>query len=161
MRRGKKIIVPGDGTSIWTITHNSDFAKGLVPLFGLAGAIGEDFHITSDEALTWNQIYELVGDAAGVEPDILHVPSDGLVASDPEQLGNLWGDKAYSSVFDNTKLRGLVPDFHTHVHFAEGIARTVEWFDAHLDRQQIDAEANQSWDRVAAIYVEALRLAAL
>lgn len=160
MRKGKKIIVPGDGTSIWTITHNSDFAKGLVPLFGLAGAIGEDFHITSDEALTWNQIYELVGDAAGVEPDILHVPSDGLVASDPEQLGNLWGDKAYSSVFDNSKLRSLVPDFHTHVHFAEGIARTVEWFDAHPERQGIDTEANESWDRVAAVYVEALRLAA-
>jgi nucleoside-diphosphate-sugar epimerase len=159
MRRGKKIIVPGDGTSIWTITHNSDFAKGLAPLFGNDGAIGEDFHITSDEALTWNQIYQLVGAAAGVEPDILHVPSDGLVAADPDQLGNLWGDKAYSSVFDNTKLKGVVPDFHAKVPFAEGIARTVEWFDAHVDRQEIDEDANESWDRVVDVYLEALRLA--
>jgi nucleoside-diphosphate-sugar epimerase len=158
MRRGKKIIVPGDGTSIWTITHNSDFAKGLVPLFGHPGAIGEDFHITSDEALTWNQIYQLVGTAAGVEPDILHVPSDGLVAADPDQLGNLWGDKAYSSVFDNAKLKALVPDFHANVPFGEGIARTVEWFDAHRHRQEIDDDANEGWDRVAEVYVEALRL---
>jgi len=80
MRRGATIIVPGDGTSIWTLTHNSDFAKGLIGLFGHPDAIGQDFHITSEESLTWNQIYELVGRAAGVEPRILHVPSDGIVA---------------------------------------------------------------------------------
>ncbi|MGA7834588.1 MAG: SDR family oxidoreductase, partial [Acidimicrobiales bacterium] len=108
MRRGAKILVPGDGTSIWTITHSADLAKGLVPLFGHPDAIGEDFHITSDEALTWNQIYSLVGSAAGIEPDLLHVPSDGMVAADPELLGTLWGDKINCSVFDNSKLRSLV-----------------------------------------------------
>jgi nucleoside-diphosphate-sugar epimerase len=160
MRRGAKILVPGDGTSIWTITHNTDFARGLIPLLGRPAAIGEDFHITSDEALTWNQIYSLVGEAAGVEPDLLHVPSDGIVAADPEQLGTLWGDKVNSAVFDNSKLRSLVPDFKAVVPFAEGIRQTVEWFDGDPGRQQIDDQANASWDRLAAIYMEALAKAA-
>ena len=111
MRRGAKVIVTGDGTSIWTVTHNTDFAKGLVGLLGKPAAIGEDFHITSDEALDWNQIYTLIGEAAGVEPDIIHVPSDGMVAADPEMAGGLLGDKIYSTVFDNSKLRSVVPDF--------------------------------------------------
>jgi len=87
------------------------------------------------------------------------VPSDGLVASDPEQLGNLWGDKAYSSVFDNTKLRGLVPDFHTHVHFAEGIARTVAWFDADPSRRQVDEALASRWDGLIAAYESGLSAA--
>jgi len=156
MRRGAKVLVPGDGTSIWTITHNSDLARGLIPLLGNPDAIGEDFHITSDEALTWNQIYALVGKAAGVELDILHVPSDGLVAADPGLLGTLWGDKINSSVFDNSKLRRVVPEFRAVVPFEEGIRETVEWFDADPRRQEIDEEANRLWDRVAAVYADAL-----
>jgi len=156
MRRGAKILVPGDGTSIWTLTHNSDFARGLLGLFARPEAIGEAFHITSDEALTWNQIYNLVGAAAGVEPDLLHVPTDGIVAADPELMGTLWGDKVNSAVFDNAKLRRLVPDFAARVPFAEGIAETVRWFDADPSRQGIDHEANELWDRIAAVYVEAL-----
>lgn len=160
MRRGAKILVPGDGTSIWTITHNTDFARGLVPLFGRTEAVGEAFHITSDEALTWNQIYRLVGEAADVEPDFLHVPSDGIVAADPQQMGTLWGDKVNSAVFDNSKLRRLVPDFRATVPFRDGIRATVEWFDADASRQEIDHEANAFWDRLAAIYEEALAKAA-
>jgi nucleoside-diphosphate-sugar epimerase len=160
MRRGATIIVPGDGTSIWTLTHNSDFAKGLIGLFGHPDAIGQDFHITSEESLTWNQIYELVGRAAGVEPRILHVPSDGIVASDAEQEGNLWGDKAHSTVFDNSKLRRLVPDFKATVPFSAGIRETVAWFDADPSRQEIDHAANERWDRLARVYEEALRRAA-
>jgi len=159
MRRGAKILVPGDGTAIWTLTHNSDFAKGLIGLFGLAGAIGEDFHITSDEALTWNQIYTLLGAAAGVEPDLLHVPTDALVAADPSLLGTLWGDKSNSSVFDNAKLRSLVPDFNATTAFADGIRETVAWFDADPARQAIDAPANALWDRLAEIYTQALQRA--
>jgi nucleoside-diphosphate-sugar epimerase len=161
MRRRARIIVPGDGTSIWTITHNSDFATGLVGLYGQAGAIGEDFHITSDESLTWNQIYALVGVAAGAEPDILHVPSDGIMASGPEEIGNLWGDKAHSTVFDNSKLRELVPDFKATVPFSVGIHETVTWFDQDPARQEIDDEANQRWDRLAGVYEDALRRAAI
>jgi nucleoside-diphosphate-sugar epimerase len=160
MRRGAKILVPGDGTSLWTLTHNTDFARGLVPLFGCAEAIGEAFHITSDEALTWNQIYLLVGDAAGVEPDLLHVPSDALVAADPELMGSLWGDKVNSAVFDNAKLRRLIPDFHAEVPFAYGIRDTVNWFDGDPSRRTIDDDANHLWDRLAAIYTDALDKAA-
>jgi nucleoside-diphosphate-sugar epimerase len=160
MRRRASIIVPGDGTSIWTLTHNSDFAKGLIGLFGHPGAIGEDFHITSDEALTWNQIYEHVAEAAGVEANMLHVPSDGIVASDPEQEGSLWGDKAQSAVFDNSKLRRLVPGFKATVPFSAGIRETVAWFDEDPARQEIDHAANESWDRLAAVYEEALLRAA-
>lgn len=160
MRRGAKILVPGDGTSLWTLTHNTDFARGLVPLFGCAEAIGEAFHITSDEALTWNQIYHLVGAAAGVEPDLLHVPSDALVVADPELMGSLWGDKVNSAVFDNAKLRRLVPDFHAKVPFAQGIRDTVNWFDGDASRRAIDGDANHLWDRLAAIYTDALDKAA-
>ncbi len=156
MRRGAKVLVPGDGTSIWTITHSSDLARGLIPLLGNPRAIGEAFHITSDEALTWNQIYSLVAKAAGVEPDFLHVPSDAMVAADPDLLGTLWGDKINSSVFDNSKLRSLVPEFKAVVPFEAGIRDTVAWFDADLRRQEIDEKANRLWDRVASVYEEAL-----
>jgi nucleoside-diphosphate-sugar epimerase len=156
MRRGAPIIVPGDGTSLWTITHNTDFAKGLVGLLGNAAAIGQDFHITSDEALTWNQIYSLVGAAAGAAPNVLHVPSDAIVAADPNELGSLFGDKIYSTVFDNSKLRGVVPDYRATVPFAEGIAETIAWFDADPTRQAIDEAANLRWDRLATVYGEAL-----
>jgi nucleoside-diphosphate-sugar epimerase len=159
MRRKARIVIPGDGTAIWTLTHNSDFAKGLIGLFGQDAAIGEDFHITSDEALTWNQIYALLGDAAGAEPDVVHIPTDAIVAADPSQLGSLWGDKAYSAVFDNSKLRTLVPDFTATTRFADGIRATVDWLDANPDHQTIDHEANALWDKLAAIYGEALRRA--
>ena len=156
MRRGAKILVPGDGTSIWTLTHNSDLARGLIALLAHPGAIGEDFHITSEEALTWNQIYQLLAEAAGVDADFLHVPSDALVAADPELLGTLWGDKSNSAVFDNSKLRRYVPDFQARVPFAQGITETVRWFDADAQRQGIDHEANALWDHLAAIYADAL-----
>jgi nucleoside-diphosphate-sugar epimerase len=160
MRRGAKIIVPGDGTSIWTLTHNTDFAKGLIGLLGQPAALGEDFNITSDEALSWNQIYSLVGAAAGAPPDILHVPAAGIIASDPGEEGNLWGDKAYSTVFDNSKLRRIVPGYVATKKFAEGIRETVAWFDADASRQEIDHAANARWDRLAAVYTEALAKAA-
>jgi nucleoside-diphosphate-sugar epimerase len=156
MRRGAKVLVPGDGTSIWTITHSSDLARGLIPLLGHREAIGEDFHITSDEALTWNQIYALVAKAAGAEADFLHVPSDGMVAANPDLLGTLWGDKINSSVFDNSKLRSLVPGFKAEVPFEQGIRETMAWFDEDSSRQTIDHEANALWDRVANVYTDAL-----
>jgi nucleoside-diphosphate-sugar epimerase len=160
MRRGAKIIVPGDGTSIWTVTHNTDFAEALMGILGQPAALGEDFHITSDEALSWNQIYSLVGVAAGVQPDILHIPAAGIIAADPAEEGNLWGDKAYSTVFDNAKLRRIVPGFAARTMFAEGIKETIGWFDADADRRQVDQAANARWDRLAAVYTEALAKAA-
>jgi nucleoside-diphosphate-sugar epimerase len=152
MRRGKKVIVPGDGSSLWVITHNSDFAKGLVGLLGHRQAIGHAFHITSDEVLTWDQSYRIVGEAAGVEPKIIHMTSDFITACRPGDLGGLIGDKTGSVVFDNTKIKRFVPDYCATVPFAEGIRRTLAWFDADPARRQIDAEANADDDRLIDAY---------
>ena len=153
MRKGKPVIVPGDGNSLWTITHNSDFAVGLVGLLGQARAVGEAFHITSDEVLTWNDIYRLTAEAAGVsEPKLMHIASDFIVECLPGEAGSLFGDKAVSAIFDNAKIKSFVPDFATRTPYAEGIRRTVEWFDAEPSRQVIDTEADAAWDKVIVSY---------
>jgi nucleoside-diphosphate-sugar epimerase len=148
MRRGKKVIVPGDGSSLWVITHNSDFAKGLVGLLGLEQAIGHAFHITSDEVMCWNQFYRIAGQAAGVEPQIVHMPSDFIGACLPDAVGGLTGDKSVSVVFDNSKIKRFVPGYCATVPFGQGIRRTLAWFDADAARRQIDEDANRQWDRL-------------
>jgi nucleoside-diphosphate-sugar epimerase len=152
MRRGKKVIVPGDGTSLWVVTHNSDFAVGLIGLLAQPQAIGQAFHITSDEVLTWDQITHIVAEAAGTKADIVHIPSDFMAAAIPDELGNLTGDKANSVVFDNTKIRRFVPEFSPRVRFAEGIRRTLAWFDSDPKRRLIDADADAAWDKLIAAY---------
>jgi nucleoside-diphosphate-sugar epimerase len=152
MRRGKKAIVPGDGTSLWVITHNSDFARGLVGLLGHRQAIGNAFHITGDEALCWDQFYRLTAEAAGAEARLVHIPSDLLAACYPEKLGSLVGDKSVSVVFDNSKIKRFVPGYCATVPYAEGIRRTIAWFDADPARQEIDHAANQRWDRLIAAW---------
>ncbi len=152
MIRGEKIIVPGDGTSLWTVTWNEDFAKGLVGLLGNQRALGHAFHITSDEVLTWDQIYREVGRAVGVEPDIVHIPSDLLAAYCPGEEGNLLGDKAVSAVFENSKLKRFVPGFVATTTFAQGVRRAIEWFEADPERKKVDEETNETWDRIIAAY---------
>jgi nucleoside-diphosphate-sugar epimerase len=152
MRQGRKIVVPGDGTSLWTITHNTDFAKGLVGLMGHSQAIGHAFHVTTDEVLTWDQIFLTVGEAAGVEPQLIHIPSDFIGTCLPDRLGGLLGDKAVSAVFDNTKIKRFVPTFRAATPFAEGIRRTLAWYDADPSRRQIDAEADAVLDRLIDAY---------
>ena len=162
LRAGRPLIVPGDGLSLWTITHNSDFAKGLVGLLGHRGAIGHAFHITSDEALTWNQIYQATAEAAGVgAPRLVHMASDFITACLPETTGTLLGDKAHSALFDNTKIKRFVPDFVATTRYRDGIARTVRWFDADPTRQVIDSGADAKWDRLIAAYERGLELARL
>jgi nucleoside-diphosphate-sugar epimerase len=150
MRRGRPIIVPGDGTSLWTMTHNSDLAKGFVGLMGNIRAIGHAFHITSDEVLTWNQIYGLIGAAAGAPPDIVHVASDFIAAFDPEAQGNLTGDKAQCGVFDNSKIKAFVPGYTATVPFAQGVRESVQWFEKHPERCTIDEAFNTLCDRIIA-----------
>jgi nucleoside-diphosphate-sugar epimerase len=160
MRRGAPAIVPGDGTSLWTNTHNSDFAKGLVGLVGHQSATGHAFHITSDEVLSWNQIYEAVAEAAGVAaPQLVHVASDFIAACLPEKLGSLHGDKATSVVLDNSKIKRFVPDFVATTRFREGIKRSIAWYDADPARRQIDEQANRNWDRLLDAYDEGVRAA--
>jgi len=156
MRRGKRVIVPGDGTSLWVITHNSDFAQGLVGLLGHRQAIGHAFHITSDEVMTWDQFYRITAQAAGVEARIVHIPSDFLSACIPDNLGSLTGDKSVSVVFDNTKIKRFVPGYCAKVPYAQGVKRTIEWFDADPSRKQIDEEADAAWDKIINAYEDGL-----
>lgn len=157
MRRGGRVIIHGDGTSLWTITHSQDFAKGFVGLMGNQQSIGHSFHITSDEILNWNQIYQAVAEAAGVELKAVHIASD-FICQETDKIGqewmrgNLMGDKANSAVFDNTKIKRFVPGYIATTPFREGIKRTVEWFDAHPERIRIDEENNRLMDAVLAAY---------
>ena len=160
MRRGRPVVVHGDGTSLWTITHSEDFAKGFVGLLGHQQAIGHAFHITSDELLTWNQIYEAVADAAGVKAAIVHVPSDFIVKVAKTcgmgwMEGSLLGDKAVSAIMDNSKIKRFVPGYQATIPFKQGIRRTVEWFDADPARRVIDEGNNRFLDRVLADYAKA------
>ena len=157
MRQGRPVIVPGDGTSLWPITHNTDFAKGLVGLLGHQQAIGHAFHITTDEVLTWDQLYAATASAAGAEAKIVHIASDFIAACMPDMLGSLIGDKVVSVVFDNSKIKRFVPDFCATTPFARGIERTLAWFDADPARQQIDAADDAQWDRLIEAYEQGLQ----
>lgn len=159
IRKGKKIIIPGDGTSLWVITHNTDFAKGIIGLFGNRRALGQAFHITSDEVLTWNQIYEEIGRAAGAKINPVHISSDFLAEVIPDARGSLIGDKVQSVVFDNSKIKRYVPGFTATVPFAEGIRKTVEWFEAHPELCIIDQAWDHLMDRISGEYEAALATA--
>ncbi len=156
MRRGKKVVIPGDGTSLWVLTHNSDFANGILGLLGNPKAIGEAFHITSDEVLTWNQIYAETAAAAGAKPNFVHIASDYIAKFIPEKLGSLIGDKSNSVVFDNAKIKMAVPGFTATKTWAQGIRETIGWFEADASRQLIDRQADAEWDRLIEAYESSL-----
>jgi len=157
MLRGLEVLVPGDGQSLWTLTHASDFAVGLVGLLGKREAIGEAFHITSDEHLTWEAIYRIIAGALGVRAKISHIPSDFVARFRPERGAGLLGDKAVSVLFDNAKIRRLVPGFAPRVSFAEGIRHSLAWFDAHPDRKLPDPVMNEDMDTVLEKWKEAMK----
>ena len=158
MLEGKPVIIHGDGTSLWTITHNSDFAKGFVGLMGNIHAIGEAVQITSDESVTWNQIYQIIADALHVKLNAVHVASDFLDAcSDYDFAGSLLGDKANTVVFDNCKLKKLVPGFTATVRADQGIRSTIEYVLSHPECQVEDPEFDDWCDRVIEALEEAKR----
>ena len=143
----------GDGTSLWTITHTSDFGRGLIGLCGNPATIGEAFHITSDEVLDWNRIYTSLAHAAGVEANLIHIASDYLGEWDPGLRDGLLGDHSCSAVFDNSKIKKFVPDFHCEVSFEEGAKRVVEWFDADpAARAIVDYDWDKDMDALVATY---------
>jgi nucleoside-diphosphate-sugar epimerase len=156
MRQGKKVIVPGDGTSLWTLTHHADFAHAFVGLLGHPRAIGDTFHITSDEWLSWNQIYQIVAHAAGVKaPRLVHIPSDFIAAFNPDWGAGLLGDKMHSMIFDNSKIKRLVPDFAAEIPFVRGAAEIMAWYDADPARQVSDTALDQQMDQIIAAYESA------
>jgi nucleoside-diphosphate-sugar epimerase len=149
------VIVPGDGTSLWTVTHSEDFAPGLIGLLGNPLALGEDFQITSDEALTMDELHIQTADAAGAPPPkLVHIPSDLLTAWDPEYEGSLLGDKAHCAVFDNSKLRRAVPAFQPRIAYRDGIRRTIEWFDADASRKSLPPEVDAEIEKLLAAYAK-------
>jgi nucleoside-diphosphate-sugar epimerase len=146
MLKGRPIIVHGDGTSLWVMTHNTDYAKAFNGLLGNPQTIGHAFHITTDEVHTWDQIHETIGAALGVEPKLVHIASETIVKHRPDELGSLIGDKSNSVVFDNTKIKRFVPDYVATVPLLEGMRRSIAWFKADAKRQTIDEPANQWMD---------------
>ena len=149
---GKPIIVHGDGTSLWVVTHAEDFGRGFIGLLGNDQAIGHAFHITSDEVLTWNQIYQTIADGLGVEAKIVHIASDFIAQVAPDLAGGLLGDKSWSAVFDNSKIKAFVPGFEAVIPFRTGIRRTLAWFAADPKRQRVDDAVNDQLDQILAAY---------
>ena len=152
---GRSIIVHGDGSALWVVTHADDLARGLLGLLGNERALGQAFHITSDEVLTWNQIYQTIAEALGVEANIVHIPSDFIVRVAPQMSGSLLGDKTWSVVFDNSKIKAFVPGFEAIVPFRDGIRRTLAWFAADEKRQLVDDGVNAEMDRILRVYAGA------
>lgn len=152
MKKGQKVIIQGDGTSLWTVTHSEDFAKGFNGLLGNQRAIGHPVHITSDEVLTWNQIYQAVADAMGVELNAVHITSDFISSVIPGEKDGLWGDKSHCAIFDNSKIKSLVPGFSATIPFSEGIKRTLSWFEAEPKRMIVSEKTNAMMDKIIDAY---------
>lgn len=152
MEKGRKIIIHGDGTSLWTLTHSEDFARGFLGLMGHQQATGHAFHITSDEILNWNQIYETIASALGVTINTLHISSDFICKYDDSHTGTLLGDKSYSVIFDNSKIKTFVPGFTAKITFKEGIKRTIDWYNENPEYKTVDDNVNKTLDMIISAY---------
>jgi len=149
LQQGKPIVLHGDGTSLWVLTHHKDFAKGFIGLLGNPKAVGEAFHITSDEVLTWNEIYGAVARAAGVKPNLVHVPSAIIAREHPDWGAGLLGDKTHSVIFDNTKIKRFVPGFECTIPFARGAEEIVKFYAVNPNFEPLNATLDQLMDRLA------------
>jgi nucleoside-diphosphate-sugar epimerase len=157
MKKGRPIIVHGDGTALWVMTHAEDFGRGFLGLAGNEKAVGEAFHITSDELLSWNQIYQTIAAALGVEANIVYVPSDFIARIVPRYLGTLLGDKSWSVFFNNGKIKTFVPGFQAIISFAEGTRRAAAWLDEKEERRWIDEAMNEEIESILKAYAECSR----
>ena len=146
LKSGQPVVVHGDGTSLWTLTHHMDFAKAFIPLLGNTQALNTEFHITSDEWLSWNRIYALFGEALQVEPKIIHVPSEIIAMYNPELGAGLLGDKAHSMLFDNSRIREIAPGFTAGIPFEEGVREIVDWHENHPSHGRIDLAIDQTFN---------------
>ena len=152
IRQGKKVIVPGDGLTHWTLTHSNDFAVAFCGLMGNPHALGESFHITGDECITWNQVYEAIGRAFGVKPQITHIPADMLAKLCPSYFGSLLGDKSNNAVFDNTKIKRAVPEFCATIRFDQGVRDAVQYIYQHSECRELDPEFDAWCDALTEEY---------
>jgi nucleoside-diphosphate-sugar epimerase len=150
MRRGVPVVVHGDGSSIWVLTHSRDFAVAFVGLLGHPQAVGDSFHITSDQLQTWDQIYRELGAAAGVEPNLVHVTSDDIALLHPPFGPGLLGDKTHSVIFDNSKVKALVPEYVATTPFSVGAREIIAWYDADASRRTVDADTDAVFERILA-----------
>lgn len=145
IRRGLPVVVQGDGSSLWTLTHHADFAKAFIGLLGRPDTVGDSFHITSDEWLTWDQIYSQMATAAGAHAHLVHLSTDMIVAAVPDWAPPLLGDRTHSAVFDNSKVKTVVPDYVATIPFSAGAREIIEWFDADPARQVIDPDTDRAF----------------
>lgn len=152
MKEGQPVVLHGDGTTLWTLTHSDDFALGFVGLMGNPAALGHDFHITSDYLLTWEQIYEQIADALGVEANIVYIPSRFIADYDEQAGAGILGDKMWCPIFDNSKIKSFVPDYQATIPFHIGIHKTLDWFHADEQRMTYPPEHEQFLDDVIAAY---------
>jgi len=155
--RGAPVISPGDGTSLWTLTHTRDFARAFAALAGCDAASGQAFHITSEEYMTWDRVYTLLGEALGTAPRIEHVPSEVVRRLNPERGASLLGDKAVSAVFDNSKIRTLLPGWRAEIPFREGIRESLAWYDARPDRKTEHPGTNREIDGILSAWERCLK----
>lgn len=152
IRQGKPIIVPGDGTTLWTLTHSRDFAVAFTGLMGNTHALGEVFHITGDESLTWNQIHQCIGTAMGQKVRMVHIASETLSLLNPDCVGNLLGDKSNTVIFDNTKIKRAVPQFCATTRFDQGVREALDYIYSHAECQHADPVFDEWSDRVIEAY---------
>lgn len=152
MKKGLPVIIHGDGASIWTLTHHKDFAKGLVGLLGKKEALNEAYHITSNELLSWEMIFRTLAKELGVKPKLVYVPSN-VIAAHSKRIGDsLLGDKTHSMIFDNSKIKALVPEFNASIPFAQGAKEIISWYEEDASRQMVDAELNKLMEQIIAGY---------
>ena len=156
IRKGKKVLLHGDGTSLWTVTHARDFAKAFIGIMGNIHAIGEAYHITSDEKLTWNQIYETIAAEMGVKPNLVHIATDTLTALSDTFVGGIQGDKMSSVIFDNTKIKRAVPDFEATIRFDQGVRESLDYIYTHKELQIEDPEFDAWTDALIESYENAV-----
>ncbi|MFJ5293956.1 NAD-dependent epimerase/dehydratase family protein [Streptomyces sp. NPDC088348] len=152
MRRGKEVLVHGDGTSLWTMTHTEDFAHGFLGILGDPQTVGETYHLTGDEVLTWNEIYRTMAEAAGAEARLVHVPSAAIAAADPRWGEELLGDKSHSLVFDNAKVRRISPGSASPIPFSRGAQEIVRWYDSHPDQHRVDERLGTLMDALIEVH---------
>jgi nucleoside-diphosphate-sugar epimerase len=152
--KGKKIIIPGDGTSLWTITHNTDFADAFVELLGNEKAYGESYHITSDKVYTWDRLNEIIADALNVKADVVHIPTDFILKYLPHMEGDLVGDKMWSAIFDNSKIKTIAPNYSPKVRYEDIAKGAVKYFLENKEMQNIDTDFEQVYDKIIADFLK-------